>query len=129
MAPNKRLVITVHGIRTFGQWQERLERLLRESEQGGNIEVVHYKYGYVSIIALWMPALRWLAVRRFRTSLVAHCSTRQWTRIDIVAHSFGTHLVAWAIHGLPMPLRPSIHTFICAASVLREGFPWCDLLN
>ena len=27
----KRLVITTHGIRTFGDWQERLEQLLRNS--------------------------------------------------------------------------------------------------
>ncbi len=30
-ATSGHLVITVHGIRTFGKWQERLERMLRFS--------------------------------------------------------------------------------------------------
>jgi hypothetical protein len=31
----KHLVVTVHGIRTFGGWQERLERLLNEESGSG----------------------------------------------------------------------------------------------
>jgi hypothetical protein len=50
-------------------------------------------------------------------------------RIDIVAHSFGTHLVAWALLGIPETRRPRIHTIVFAASVFKPGFPWRDLVG
>lgn len=40
-----RLVITLHGIRTFGQWQERMESLVQDAPQGSDIEFANYKYG------------------------------------------------------------------------------------
>jgi putative serine esterase DUF676 len=102
----RHIVVTVHGIRTYGDWQERLEGLL--SKEG--IEVHNYKYGYYSIAAFIFPPTRWLITRRFRKWLLslmepvsAHC------RLDIVAHSFGTHLVSWALKGLANK-RPKVHT-------------------
>ena len=52
-----------------------------------------------------------------------------WDRIDIVAHSFGTHLVGWGLYGVEPDKRPKIHTIILAGSVLKAGFPWRDLLG
>ncbi len=119
------LVVTVHGIRTFGHWQERLEALVREREPGARVH--HYKYGYFSCIAFMIPPLRWLVTRGFRRALVATCASGSWDRIDLVAHSFGTHIVAWALHGLPRARRPKIHTLILAGSVLKPSFPWEEL--
>ena len=93
----RHLIITVHGIRTFGQWQERLEALLkRGAHPGERLEVVHYKYGYFSAFAFLSVALRWVAVRRFRAELLS-LTREPCTRVDIVAHSFGTYLVARAL--------------------------------
>jgi hypothetical protein len=89
----KHLVITVHGIRTFGDWQERLERLLREEllvASGESLDVVNYKYRYFSVIAFLIPFVRWLVVRRFRTAFLEEAKRSSWDRIDLVAHSFGT---------------------------------------
>ena len=120
----RHLLITVHGIRTFGQWQERLAKLL----SAHSIEVRHFKFGYF-FFAYLIPPLRWLAVRRFRKALLTVTKETQWDRIDIVAHSFGTHLVAWGLYGLPSDKRPEIHTIILASSVLRDNFPWSDLMG
>jgi hypothetical protein len=60
----KHVVVTVHGIRTFGQWQERLEELLHIDTD--DIKVLHYKFGRFSVIAFLIPFLRWLATRQFR---------------------------------------------------------------
>jgi len=49
MASSRHLVITVHGIRTLGRWQERLEALLKNADS--SIEVFNYKYGYFSLLA------------------------------------------------------------------------------
>jgi hypothetical protein len=112
----KHLVITVHGIRTYGQWSARLCRLLYAAEP--TIDVVNYTYGYFSLIAFLVPPLRWLATRRFRDVLRREVSREAWDRIDIVAHSFGTHLAAWALAGLSPTEKCRINTLILCGSVL-----------
>lgn len=62
-----RLIITVHGIRTFGHWQERLEQMIKRRDP--TVEVFNYKYGYFSVAAFVVPFLRWLVTRRFRAAL------------------------------------------------------------
>jgi tetratricopeptide (TPR) repeat protein len=123
------LIITVHGIRTFGQWQERLESIVLESAPAGEIEFINYKFGYFSIIGFIVPFFRWLVVREFRTTLVRLCTEVPRSRIDLVGHSFGTHVIGWAIAGLPSDSPIRIRTVILSGSVLKAGFPWRDLLG
>ena len=120
MTANGHLVVTVHGIRTYGQWQSRLKDLLEQAEPG--ITVRNAKYGYFSILAFVVPFTRWLVTRRFRRQLLRVIQSNSWSRIDLVGHSFGTHLIAWALYGIPK--RPDIHTIILAGSVLKSTFPW-----
>jgi hypothetical protein len=83
--------------RPIGQWQERLEHLV-EGEPGNRpIEFVNYKLGYFSVFAFMLPFFRWLVVRRFRNDLIKECKLRQPDRIDLVGHSFGTHVIGWAV--------------------------------
>ena len=120
-APPGHLVITVHGIRTFGNWQADLERLLEEAEPG--ITILNYQYGYFSTIAFLLPPLRWLVARRFRKFFVsAMQAARPGAKIDLVAHSFGTYLAASALPYIPEERR--LATVVFAGSVLRPSFPW-----
>jgi WD40 repeat protein len=128
----KQLLVSVHGIRTFGNWQERLERMINAEVSRRNndqIRVVNYKYGYFSVIAFLIPVLRWLVVRRFRTELLALSGSDQWDRVDLVGHSFGTHIIAWALYSIPDKDRPAIHTLLFAGSVLKSNFLWQPLLG
>ena len=124
------LVITVHGIRTFGQWQERLEVLVTDSSDE-DIEFTKIDYGYFSVIAFFIPFVRWLATRRIKRLLLETLTERSWRRIDIVAHSFGTHLVSWSLKSLCRSHRGKfrIHTLILAGSVLRPWFRWQPLID
>jgi len=124
---SRHLIITVHGIRTFGQWQDRLASLIQKNE-GIKIEVHKYHYGYFSVIAFWIPVIRRLATRRFLRALLAECTAQKWDRIDIVSHSFGTHMVAWALRSTKPEQRPRIHTLILAGSVLKTTFAWVELM-
>lgn len=124
----RHLVITVHGIRTFGQWQERLGRLVGR-QAGGTIEVVHYKYGYFSVLAFLVPMLRWLVRRRFSSYLRRALLDPRWDRVDIVSHSFGTHIVGWTLWGLTNESFGKLDTIILSGSVLKSTFPWNDLLG
>ncbi|WP_029077834.1 response regulator [Bradyrhizobium sp. th.b2] len=122
----KHLVITVHGIRTFGQWQQRLEKVV--NNKNGAIQFNHFQFGYFSILAFIIPFTRWLLVRRFRRELRAVVSRHSPTRLDLVGHSFGTHLIAWALRGLGDGEKIQIHTLILAGSVLRADHYWADLI-
>ena len=122
------LVITVHGIRTYGQWQERLEALVPQEERN-SITFVHYKIGLFTLPMFLFPLARWLATRRFRKCLLGHLSNEQWNRIDLVGHSFGTHLIAWALRHLSHPHGDKVHTVIFAGSVLRNNFDWSQVLG
>ncbi len=125
--PGRRLLITVHGIRTFGNWQERLEALVRQ--QTPSLSVRNYKYGYFSLLAFMFPPLRWLLTLRFQRELLRITTEAKWKRIDIVAHSFGSHLVAWSLLKLARTKGPKINTIIFCGSVLKRSFPWGDLVG
>ena len=68
----KHIVFTIHGIRTYGQWQEQLEELVTKAEKPrkGELKFVNYKIGYFSLIAFVLPPIRWLVVRMFRRTLL-----------------------------------------------------------
>ena len=121
------LVITVHGIRTFGDWQGRLEKEILAKSRSP-ITVHHFVYGYFSMMGFIIPFTRWLLVRRFKRELIDLVKRSKPSRIDIVAHSFGTHLVSWALRDLPADLKLQVNTLILAGSVLRSDFYWADLM-
>lgn len=116
------VVVTVHGIRTHGEWQRRLEKMVLLADPA--ITFYHYQFRYFSILAFLFPPTRWLAVRRFRRELTAIVQKGPG-RVDLVGHSFGTHLIAWALRRIP---RIEVHTLILAGSVLRSDFYWADIV-
>jgi WD40 repeat protein len=127
--PKTHLIVTVHGIRTFGAWQERLENIVCDGADGAHVRFSHYRYGYFSLLAFIFPPLRWLVVRRFRNDFRKEAADPALTRIDLVGHSFGTHIIGWALWGLKPEEKISIHTIILAGSVLRAGFYWSKLVG
>lgn len=124
---SRHIVITAHGIRTFGAWQNRLKLLLEKEEP--DITVLNYNYGWFSIFAFLIPPTRWLATRAFRRELIGIAKTYPNARVDLVGHSFGTHLICWSVCRLPATKRPQINAVILAGSVLRPGFRWGDLIR
>jgi len=127
MEPTRTLLITVHGIQTFGHWQERLEALL--GEVSTDIECQHYKYGYFTAPQLLIPLLRWVQVIRFKRSISELFVTKQPSKVVIVAHSFGTHVVGHALGSLQRgPNKVKVDTVIFAGSVLLSTFNWERLI-
>ena len=127
-ATRKRLVITVHGIRTFGSWQDKLDQKIC-AEFGKDIEVFPYRYRYLTIFAFFIPFLRWKVARDFESALRHQLNRKDLSRIDIVAHSFGTYVVGRSLLRLAPLKYPVIHTVIFAASVLQDSFPVRELVG
>jgi len=122
----RRVLLTVHGIRTFGQWSSRLVRLVKSENPA--IETAAYEYGYFSVFAFLIPPFRVLEVWRFRRKLRALAKEYEGAVFDIVAHSFGTHIIGWALRR-PLSCTPRVDTLILAGSVLRSGFDWSRVLS
>lgn len=122
-----RVIVTVHGIRTFGLWQERLGELLRSTGFDGPIK--HFKYGYFSSLAFLIPPLRFLVVLRFARYMKILRAAYPEAKISFVAHSFGTHLVGWGLHRLSRHNQFPADVIILAGSVLKPTFPWNDLIS
>ena len=47
------MIFTVHGIRTYGEWQLRFQRLVERHSDA--VRFVSYKYGYFSLISFLFP--------------------------------------------------------------------------
>ena len=124
---SEHIVVSVHGIRTYGRWQEELECLIKEREP--EALVFNYNYGYFSILAFLFPPLRWITTLRFGEWLRAVLASHPKARVDIVAHSFGTHLVGWSLQRLAKKSELHVHTVILAGSVLKPSFPWDALMQ
>jgi pimeloyl-ACP methyl ester carboxylesterase len=132
--PLRILVITVHGIRTFGQWQRRLETVTHAaaSARGDEVTFKHKHYGYFSVIKFLNPWSRWAEVRRFSDELAALLGGGAGTpydRVCLVGHSFGTHIIAHALQRLPRDGLRKVDTIVLAGSVLPKLFPWPRLLG
>ena len=94
------LIVTVHGIRTLSltSWQEDFNRLFESRE---NVSLFNYQYGYFDVIKFLFPPFRRFEARRFWDALQTELSYHPAdTRINIIAHSFGTYLVARAFEKL-----------------------------
>ena len=122
-----KILITVHGIRTFGQWQDRLGELLKSEGYGGR--VFHFKYGYFSSLAFLIPPLRFLLVSRFCRYLDLLRGSYPNASISFVGHSFGTHLIGWALHRQVKKAPFPGEVIILSGSVLRPSFPWNELIS
>lgn len=122
-----RVIVSIHGIRTFGQWQQRLALMVKAGDP--TVRVESYYYGYFSVIAFLIPFFRWLIVRRFRAQFEALVRDHPAADFVIVAHSFGTHIASWALAGIPPDRLPAISRLIPAGSVLRSDFDFTPLLR
>lgn len=112
-----KVIVTVHGIRTFGLWQERLGDLLKTTGFEGR--VYHFKYGYFSSLAFLMPPLRFFMILRFCRYLQLLRTTFPNATISFVGHSFGTHLIGWALYRLVKKSPFPGDLIVLAGSVLK----------
>ncbi|MGO6788704.1 hypothetical protein ACC739_29860 [Rhizobium ruizarguesonis] len=127
VSSRRRVVVTVHGIRTFGQWQDRLRDLIRKRQ--GDVIVEPFRYGYFSALTFIFPFFRWLAVLFFRARLRNLIGQYPDAKFTFVAHSFGTHLTVYGLKGLKPEEVPRIDLVLLAGSVLRPNFNWPRFLE
>lgn len=121
-------VITIHGIRTFGEWQNRLRNLAHTNLAA--IPFHSYRYGYTSFLALFHKRSHEKHMGRLRSKLrgiVASCPNVNFV---FFAHSFGTFLLVETLRlmlkeGEQIPVK----TVVLSGSVLKCDYDLSFLSN
>ena len=110
-------VITIHGIRTFGEWQTRLKNLVHTKLMP--IAFHSYRYGYASFFALFSSERHSKEIDLLTNRLTKLFSENPTANFIIFSHSFGTYLITEATRHLinlntPIPIK----AIVLAGSVL-----------
>lgn len=120
------LIAMIHGIRTQGEWHDRLKTFL---ENDNSITVVPIKFGFFDSISFWLPLFtffRYLKVRHVTKEM--RILKRDYPNHDLVviAHSFGTFLIS---KFLKENSDYNIDRILLCGSIVPENFDWNALPN
>ncbi|ROO75908.1 response regulator receiver domain-containing protein [Vibrio crassostreae] len=111
-------LITIHGIRTTGKWQDTLEKLVKENSR--EVENMPLKYGFFSLISFLIPSLRNYVSKKIETKIHSVLDQSKHEKVILVAHSFGTYIAAKAIQSYSG--KSKLDLVIFAGSVLKTDY-------
>jgi pimeloyl-ACP methyl ester carboxylesterase len=119
-------VIAIHGIRTLGAWQEQLQWLI-DREYRVSVPFRNWKYGKITSAAL-IPSRQHGLVERFvdnvrnaENDLTGVFAEARVPPADVIAHSFGSWIVAHALKAEP-ELR--LGRVVLVGSIVRPNWDW-----
>jgi hypothetical protein len=121
-------VLTLHGMNTLGAWQEKLSWLVALT-YGRTVPVAVYKYGMVrpGVLFRWRQRqLRQQVAKRIRVLSQQAEIAGYNPKPDVIAHSFGTWLLA---HALDADDTLKVGRVILTGCILRPDFCWKTLLE
>ena len=113
------VVISIHGIRTRGEWQKDFT-----SELGHDLIHAPFDYGFFSLIDLIIPSRRARRIEDFLDRYTRLCEKHRIDRPSIVAHSFGTYIVANALMKYE---EIKFDRMIFCGSIVPPDFAWSQL--
>ncbi len=124
-------VVAIHGIRTRGLWQEQLQWLI-DRQFLRTVPFKNWKYGNISVRAM-IPRLQRRFTHRF-LSETGNCADQLHGVLrdgpapppDVIAHSFGTWVVA---HALQDDQTLRLGRLVLIGSIVRPDWPWADMID
>ena len=118
------LVLLVHGINTRAHWVTTVQR---ELESAG-MKVAPAGYGFYGLVRFLTPSdrLRRQAIERVRIRYNAAMVVHKPARVSVIAHSFGTYVVARL---MAQEFNIKWHRIIFCGSVVPNTFPFEQYLN
>lgn len=121
-------VVTIHGIRTFGEWQIRLREITHAKLAA--IPFHSYRYGYTSFLSLFFKRSHEKHIGLLRARLNAIVLTNPDVNFVFFAHSFGTFLLLETLRGMwnegqSIPVK----TIVLSGSVLKCDYDLSFLLQ
>lgn len=117
----RRVVCSIHGIKTRGAWQKELQASFDQARAG--LEHRPLDFGLFGALALLIPALRDRKIAWFLDQYTRIIKEEQLgsTPPSIIAHSFGTYIVAQAMERYP---EIRFDRLVMCGSIVRRDYPW-----
>ena len=120
-----RWMIVIHGMNSRAPWQEEFSWEIA-NRLSHSAPVLIYKYGWATIDVL----TRWMQRRqarklgaRVRIAIEQAISSGRPARPDVIAHSFGTHLLSLILDD-PQFAALQFGRVITAGSIIRPDYDW-----
>ncbi|MGS4681980.1 alpha/beta hydrolase [Enterobacter soli] len=119
----KRLLITIHGIRTYGTWQN----VISEKINDYSTEYIHehFNYGFFDLITFCIPYLRKRKEIEISKRVISCLNRNNTYDISLIAHSFGTLIAKRAIENC----TNNVDTIIFCGSPLKNDTNISTLIN
>ncbi|MDP5147564.1 hypothetical protein ORI98_14065 [Shewanella sp. ULN5] len=121
----KKVILSVHGIRTLGHWQNKLESAISKHEDDFVVE--NFKYNYFSAIQLLLPKYREIVIRKLTAELERLSEQYPDAQLTVFAHSFGTYAVVKALESLPISCDLNIKKLFLVSSVMKSDYCFNNL--
>ena len=118
-----KIVVTLHGIRTRGEWQKQVTSHLARH----GLVPYHLDYGFFGVLAFLAPWTRARRVRWLRAELRELLARTGATRVSLIAHSFGTWLALEALEAEQGGLR--YDRVVLTGCIVRRDFPWSEVMH
>ncbi|MBR9867555.1 MAG: hypothetical protein GYB20_05710 [Oceanospirillales bacterium] len=132
VAPKDVVVVSVHGILTFGNWQEDLIQLAKEQHSDIDISHLSFKCSRIDLITFLIPGLRRSLINRFTSDLTRWLTSNSTKRMICFSHSFGTYILEKSIRKIcktnPELLEP-LELVVFSGSILKQNTDFSELLD
>jgi CheY-like chemotaxis protein len=115
-------VVTVHGIRTYGEWQARLKRMIHLKDNRVGLHT--HKYGYFSTYAFIIPYFRKREINRLVRHLQNVFINNSDAQFVVFSHSFGTFVTTYALKELYLQGYRNVRRLVLSGSVLPSNHDW-----
>lgn len=121
-------ILTVHGIRTFGSWQERLFNEVRSKFEDKQVEHLEFKFTGIDFFTFLIPSLRRKIIERLVSELETWLSENKAREIYCFSHSFGTYITVKALEKIKAGDGiESIKYLVLSGSVLDQDYNFSKL--
>lgn len=120
--PKKKVLVSLHGIRTRGEWQKELCPLV--SEKGWKYYPLDY--GYFTAPQLAIAATHKSKIKWFRDKMNDIYAENPDALPSIIVHSFGSLILAKALKRLP---DLKFDRVILTGSIIPVDYPWPALVE
>lgn len=115
------IVVLIHGIRTYAQWQE----LLKSELESNDTKTYTIGYGYFDAFRFWFPfVFRRFPINKVKQQLRNIQTKHPKDKIIVVAHSYGTYVISKIISDEP---DIKVHRLLLCGSIIKNSFRWDKL--
>ena len=118
-AARPQVIVLVHGILTFAEWQPKLKAEFKEA----GLETALTNFGLFDLIKFLMPGMlfRKKMIDKVKAQLDSVREHNPNARISILAHSFGSYIVAEMIAKVP---NIKVHRLVFCGSIVPFDHPF-----